>query len=457
MEHGYPQLGEGILLQCLGVGRHGLALIGQSVILAHQRADDEHLMALLHLLADKAVEPRPVFLAQSEGLHCLPSRRQLIDHGHIQIAVDDKSQRPGDRGGGQHQRVWGGALVGQGGALFYAEAMLFIGDHQTQARILHVRRQQGVCTDAQCDIPALQAGQNGAALPGGGGAGEQSARQAEAGEQRGQIFVMLAGQYFRGGHQGRLPAALGGEPHAGGGHHGLAAAHIALAQAVHGPAGGHIAYGVRDSPPLGGGEGKGQGGIEGRHVRRLTGQAGHRLPPLPQQGQTAAQKEQLLKYQTPPRGVQRLLRGGKVDVLVGKPGIAQMVRLPDPVRQHIFRQVAALVQPLAYGLGHHSLCQPRRQGINGHDAAGEQLLPLRLQQGIDHAAAHTAALDLAVEDVCLSRMQDIFAVFLVEEGYIQHAALVHSPYLHQRLSAADTGGGGRLGDHGLAAGVLPLR
>ena len=84
VEHGYPQLGEGILLQCLGVGRHGLALIGQSVILAHQRADDEHLMALLHLLADKAVEPRPVFLAQSEGLHCLPSRRQLVDHGYIQ-------------------------------------------------------------------------------------------------------------------------------------------------------------------------------------------------------------------------------------------------------------------------------------------------------------------------------------------------------------------------------------
>ena len=73
--------------------------------------------------------------------------------------------------------------MGQGGALFYAEAMLFIGDHQTQARILYVRRQQGVCTDAQCDIPALQAGQNGAAFPG-GGAGKQGAAQAEAGEQR---------------------------------------------------------------------------------------------------------------------------------------------------------------------------------------------------------------------------------------------------------------------------------
>ena len=67
-----------------------------------------------------------------------------------------------------------------------------------------------------------------------------------------------------------------------------------------------------------------------------------------------------------------------------------------------------------------------------------------LAMGIDHAAAHTAALDLAVEDVCLSRMQDVFAVFLVEEGYIQHAALVHGPYLHQRLSAADTGGSGGL-------------
>ena len=59
-----------------------------------------------------------------------------------------------------------------------------------------------MCIRDRCDIPALQAGQNGAAFPDGGGAGEQSARQAEAGEQRGQIFVMLACQYFRGGHQG---------------------------------------------------------------------------------------------------------------------------------------------------------------------------------------------------------------------------------------------------------------
>ena len=68
-----------------------------------------------------------------------------------------------------------------------------------------------MCTDAQCDIPALQAGQNGAAFPDGGGAGEQSARQAEAGEQRGQIFVMLACQYFRGGHQVFIVCPLVGE------------------------------------------------------------------------------------------------------------------------------------------------------------------------------------------------------------------------------------------------------
>ena len=84
-------------------------------------------------------------------------------------------------------------------------------------------------------------------------------------------------------------------------------------------------------------------------------------------------------------------------------------------------------------------------------------LPSGSSRGLTMRRRSTAALDLAVEDVCLSRMQDIFAVFLVEEGHIQHAALVHGPYLHQRPTAADTGGSGGLGDHGLAAGVLPLR
>ena len=117
---------------------------------------------------------------------------------------------------------------------------------------------------------------------------------------------MLARQYLRGRHQRRLPAAPGGKPHAGGGHHGLAAAHIALTEPVHGAAGGHVAHGVPDGAALGGGEGKGQGGVEIGHIRRPAGQAVYRLTPLAQQRQAAAQEEQLLEHQPPPGGVQRL-------------------------------------------------------------------------------------------------------------------------------------------------------
>ncbi len=111
---------------------------------------------------------------------------------------------------------------------------------------------------------------------------------------------MLAGQDLRRRHQGALPAALGGEPNAPGGHHGLAAAHIALTQAVHGPIPRHVGGGIGQRPALGARQRKGQLGVEGGKVHRLTGGACHVLPPGTQTGEAAAEEEQLLEHQPPP-------------------------------------------------------------------------------------------------------------------------------------------------------------
>ena len=201
-------------------------------------------MPLLHLLAEKGVDPGAVLFSHGESVYLLPPGGQLIDDGYVQISVDHQSQRPGDGGSGQDQHMGIFSLLPQGGALIDAEAVLLVGDHQSQPVIDHVLCQQGVGADAHVDLPGRQTCQQLPPIFGLGGAGEQGASQAKTCEERGQVFVVLSGQDLGGCHHGALPAVPGGEPDAGGCHHGLAAAYVALAEPVHRTAAGHITGGV---------------------------------------------------------------------------------------------------------------------------------------------------------------------------------------------------------------------
>ena len=129
---------------------------------------------------------------------------------------------------------------------------------------------------------------------------------------------MLPGQYLRGGHQRRLPAVLGGKPDTGCRHHGLAAAHVALHQPVHGPAPGHVTHGVVNGPALGLRQREGQGAVKGVHVHGAAHRPCHVLPPVAQKLQAAGQQKKLLKHQPPPGHLQCLKGGGEVDVLIGE-------------------------------------------------------------------------------------------------------------------------------------------
>ena len=100
VDESHLQVGENLRLQLLGVFRHGLPLVGQLVILADHGADDVHLPPGLHLLADKGVQPGVIGGGNGIGFNRLPSRWKLVDDGHIQIAVQNQGQRPGDGRGG---------------------------------------------------------------------------------------------------------------------------------------------------------------------------------------------------------------------------------------------------------------------------------------------------------------------------------------------------------------------
>ena len=350
MEQAHPQIREYLLPQLFGVGCGGLALVGDVVLLAHQRAYDEYLMPRLHLLADKLVHPLAVALAHGEGVHLLPPRGQLVHHRHIQVAVNNQRQRPWNGRGGQHQHVGIFRLLPQGRPLVHPEAVLLVGNHQPQPGVRHILRQQGVGADAQINAPQSQIFQNIPPLPGLGGPGEQGAPEPEFFKQRREIFIVLPGQNFRRGHQGRLPSALGGEPHAPRRHHGLAAAHIPLAQPVHGPPGSHVRHRLRNGPALGVCKGEGEGPVKFLHIRRGAGRPRHIRAPGAEHLQPAGEDEQLLKHHPPPGQVQRLRVRRKVDILVGISAVAEAMRLPHRVRQTVRQQVAAGRKPLAHGL-----------------------------------------------------------------------------------------------------------
>ena len=175
--------------------------------------------------------------------------------------------------------------------------------------------------------------------------------------------------------------------------------------------------------------GKGQPPVKGLHAHPPAGRACHVPPPLPQQLQAAGQQKQLLEHQPPPGHLQGLRRGGKVDVLICIVYITQLVGLPHLIRQHVRQQLPAGVQPLAGGPGHQPLGDSGGQGIDGHDAPGDLLPPLRLKQGVDHLLAPQIVLHLAEKDAHIPLVQGVPPVLHVEKHQVQRPAVVHHPGL----------------------------
>ena len=300
VDEGHLQVGEHLGLELFGVLRHRLPLVRELVVFLHHGADDVGLTALAHQLADEAVHPLVVAAADGEGLHRLSSGGQLVDDGHVQVTVQNQGQRPGDGRGGHDQDVGVVPLGGQVRPLGHAEAVLLVRHHQPQVAVGHAAGDEGVGADGEVDLPALQLLGDGSLRLGGGGAGQQGTPDAQIFQQGGQALVVLLGQDLRGGHQGRLAAVLHAEVHTGGGHHGLAGAHVSLTETVHGRAGAHVRQGLLHAAALGVCQGKGQGAVEGLHVHLTAGGHMDHLTALAEPLQPDGEEKQLLKGQPPP-------------------------------------------------------------------------------------------------------------------------------------------------------------
>ena len=118
--------------------------------------------------------------------------------------------------------------------LMHAETMLFINDHQAQLMKGDRFLKQGMGADDHLRLSGSDPFQLFTAFSAFLPAIEPSDVQAQWLQPGHESLTVLFGKNFRRGHHGGLPAVLrslhGGE----GGHHGLAGAHIALYQSLHG-------------------------------------------------------------------------------------------------------------------------------------------------------------------------------------------------------------------------------
>ena len=153
MQKAHRSVRKHLFLQFFRIGGHRLALVGQLAVLLHHRADDVGLPSLRELLFEEGVDALMVARRHSVGLDAPPSRRQLVDHRNVEVAVDHQRQRARDGRCGHDEQVRVLTLGTQRRALVHAEAVLLVGHDQPEVLIRNVRREQRVRADGKVDLP----------------------------------------------------------------------------------------------------------------------------------------------------------------------------------------------------------------------------------------------------------------------------------------------------------------
>ena len=123
------------------------------------------------------------------------------------------------------------------------------------------------------------------------------------------------------------------------------------------------------------------------------------------------------------------------------------VFLQDLDGEGVLRRVAQRVERAAGAGCHEGLREPRRKGIDGHEAPRRGWLVGRLEDGVYHLRTLRAAGDFAVKDIRFSLHKLVFDVGAVEEGEVEGAAVVHGARLDEVAPAADMVQARRRGHH----------
>ncbi len=163
--------------------------------------------------------------------------REFVENRHIEITVESERKSARNRRGRQHQDVRRmavrGGLIHQALALQHAEAMLLVDGHETQLRELHVVFDQSVRADRELCFAVADAFEGGCFFRGLHAADQQLHAIAGVLENAARGKIMLHGENFGWRHQRGLAAVGDGDDRRLQRHNRLAAADVALQQAIH--------------------------------------------------------------------------------------------------------------------------------------------------------------------------------------------------------------------------------
>ena len=229
------------------------------LIFLNQRVHDVDLPSLGQLLAGHAVDLVALVVVAEQRPDRFAAGWQLVDHRHIEVAIDRHGQCARDRCRRHHQHMrHAGAFAPEACALHHAEAVLLVDHHHPQRAKLHIVLDQRMSANEDVQTPGHQFLMDQIALFLAGGSGEEAHIDAERSRHLAYRFEMLGGEDLRRGHQARLEAVVERHEHRHERHDGLARTHIALQEAVHLPSRAHIGANLAEHPLLRSGEREGE-------------------------------------------------------------------------------------------------------------------------------------------------------------------------------------------------------
>ena len=208
-----------------------------------------HLPAALQLAAHGVAQHIPVVL-HDEGLHGDAVLRRLFDGGHVADTGQGHIQRARDGCGREREHVDRAAHLLDVLLVRHAEALLLVDDEQAEVLELDVFLQQLMRADHEIALAAAHVRERLADLPLRAKAREHPDLDREAVKPLHGRLIVLLGEYGRRHENGRLPPVEHALHHRAQGDLGLAVAHVAAQETVHGHGLFHVGLDLVDAPEL---------------------------------------------------------------------------------------------------------------------------------------------------------------------------------------------------------------
>ena len=238
VRHAHARLGRGLVHACHGIV-DGLDAVGHVV----------HLAAATHLQANRRAHHVGVVLPHVHNHGTAPGRRRG-DQAHVAHAARGHLHGSRNRRRRKREHVNLLAQVLELLLVLHAKALFLVDDHQAQVLGVHVGRKQAVRADEHINRALGKRLERALLLRRRAKAAEHLDLQAKRGKALKECLVVLLGQNGRGAEHHDLAAGVHALKRCAQGDLGLAKAHVAAQQAVHGLGRLHVRLDVGDSLQL---------------------------------------------------------------------------------------------------------------------------------------------------------------------------------------------------------------